>query len=208
MSAATVDYFFTLISPYTYLGHRSFVALAGEYGAEIRFRPVILSKLFENSGALPLAQRPKARQDYRFLELQRWRDKRGIPLNLRPRHFPTNPSLADRTVIALVRAGEDPGDYVESVGRACWADEEDIASREVIAGRLSRSGFDPERILAAAETPEVAAEYEANTAEAVRLNAIGSPTYVLNGEVFWGQDRLDFLEDALRSGRAPFRVPE
>lgn len=204
---AAIDYYFTLISPWAYLGHRALLDLAAARGATVNYRPVMLAKVFENSGAAPLAQRPKARQDYRFVELQRWRAKRGLPLNLKPKHFPSNPSLADRTVIALLAEGRDPGGYAEAVFRACWAEERDIADREVLAAKLDEAGHDAERVLAAADSDPIRQTYEANTAEAVALNAIGSPTYVLGGEVFWGQDRLDLLADALESGRQPYSVP-
>jgi 2-hydroxychromene-2-carboxylate isomerase len=168
----------------------------------------MLARVFENSGATPLAQRPKARQDYRFVELQRWRARRGLPLNLKPKHFPTNPSLADRTVIALLGEGRDPGDYAEAVFRACWTEGRDIADRATLAEKLKEAGHDGESVLAAAEAEAATRTYEANTAEAVSVNAIGSPTYVLRGEVFWGQDRLDLLADALESGREPYSVPK
>lgn len=204
---AEIDYYFTLLSPWAYLGHRALLELAAEHGAEVRYRPVMLAKLFENSGAFPLAQRPKARQDYRFLELQRWRAKRGLPLNLQPKHFPTNPSLADRTVLALVEAGIDPGDFAERAFEACWVEDRDIADRGVLAELLASAGHDAERHLDGAESESAQQVYAANSAAAVRLNAIGSPTYVLNGEVFWGQDRLDLLAEALESGREPYRLP-
>ena len=204
---AEIDYFFTLISPYAYLGHRAFLDLAAAYGATVRYRPVMLAKVFENSGAFPLAQRPKARQDYRFLELQRWRAKRGIAVNLKPKHFPTNPALADKTVIAMVESGADPGGYAESVFRACWAEDRDIADPGVLAEKLAAAGADAENILAVAQSETVERIYRENTESAVRINVIGSPTYVLDGEIFWGQDRLDLLADALESGRAPYRVP-
>ena len=203
-----IDYYFTLLSPWAYLGHRALLDIAAAKGATVHYKPVMLARVFENSGAAPLAQRPKARQDYRFLDLQRWRAKRGLPLNLEPKHFPTNPSLADRTVIALVAEGRDPGDYAEAVFRACWTEERDIAERETLAEKLSQAGHDAERVLAAAEAEATARVYEANTAEAVSVNAIGAPTYVLRGEVFWGQDRLDLLADALESGREPYSVPK
>ena len=204
---AAIDYYFTLVSPFSYLGHRAFLDLAEAKNTTVRYRPVMLGKVFENSGAVPLAQRPKPRQDYRFLELQRWRARRGVPLNLKPKHFPTNPALADKSVVALVEAGSDPGAYAESVFRACWAEERDIADRGVLAEKLAAAGHDSEAVLRAAESEAAQRIYEANTAEAIRINAIGSPTYVLNGEVFWGQDRLDLLADALESSRAPFRMP-
>ena len=202
-----IDYFFTLVSPFAYLGHRPLLDLAAAHGATIRYQPVMLAKVFENSGAVPVAQRPKARQDYRFLELQRWRAKRGVPLNLKPRHFPTNPALADKCVIALLDAGRDPADFMDLVFRACWSKERDIADRETIAEKLTQAGLEAEPILGAAEDDAAKEVYEANSAEAVRINAIGSPTYVLNGEVFWGQDRLDLLAEALASGRPPYTVP-
>jgi 2-hydroxychromene-2-carboxylate isomerase len=204
---ARIDYYFTLISPWAYLGHQALLDLADAHGASVVHKPVMLGKVFENSGATPLAQRPQARQDYRFLELQRWRARRGMPLNLKPKYFPANPALADRALIALTEAGRDPGDYAQRVFRACWVEEKDIFDRGVVAEALAGSGHDAEAMLAAAESEAVASRYAANTQEAIGLNAIGSPTYVLNGEVFWGQDRLDLLAEALETRRAPYSVP-
>lgn len=204
---ADIDYYFTLLSPWAYLGHQPFLDLAARHGVAIRYKPVMLSKVFENSGAVPLAQRPKARQDYRFLELQRWRAKRGAPLNLKPKHFPVSPALADKAVIGLVQAGRDPGAFVEAMFRACWAEERDISDRETVAEKLQAAGHDAGSALAAAEGDTAREAYEANTGEAIRLDAIGSPTYVLDGETFWGQDRLDLLDEALESRREPYRVP-
>jgi len=202
---AEIEYFFTHVSPWTYLGHRAFLDLAKTHGAKIVFRPVMLSKVFANSGAQPLAERPKARQEYRLVELQRWRDRRGLPLNLKPKHFPTNPGLADRAAIALVAAGKDPGDFSEAIMAACWVEEKDVADPAVVKEKLAAVGHDADRILAAADADAAKATHEKNTADAVAINAIGAPTYVLNGETFWGQDRLDLLGDALASRRAPFR---
>ena len=202
---AEIEYFYTHISPWTYLGHRAFLDLARAQGAKVVFRPVVLGKVFANSGAQPLAERPKARQEYRLVELQRWRERRGLPLNLKPKHFPTNPGLADRAAIALLAAGEDPGDFSEAVMAACWVEEKDIADADVVKEKLSASGHDADAILAAAESDAAKATHEKNSADAVAINAIGAPTYVLSGETFWGQDRLDLLGDALASRRAPFR---
>lgn len=203
----TIDYFFTLVSPFAYLGHRAFLAVAAEHGAEVRCRPVALPAIFEQTGGVPLAQRPQARRNYRFIELQRWRDKRGVPLNLRPKHFPTNPTLADRAVIALVEAGADPTAYMDAVFRACWAEERDIADRSLLAELLGAVGHAAGPVLEAAESDKAAAIHKANTEEAVAGGVIGSPTYVLNGEPFWGQDRIELLADALKSGRPPYRAP-
>ena len=202
----TIDYFFTLVSPFAYLGHRAFLDVAGKYGAEVRFRPVALMGVWEHSGAVPLPQRPQSRQEYRLIELQRWREKRRVPLNLHPKHFPTNPTLADRSVIALVEAGADPGDYAGAVLRACWADDKDVADADVLAGLLDAAGHDARAILASAESDAVAAIHQANTDAAVAAGVVGAPGYVLNGEPFWGQDRIELLADALASGREPYDV--
>ena len=200
----TIDYFFTLVSPFAYLGHRAFLDVAAEHGAEVRFRPVALMGVWEHSGAVPLPQRPQSRQDYRLIELQRWRDKRNVPLNLHPKHFPTNPMLADRSVIALVETGADPAGYAGSVARACWVDDKDIAEADVLTGLLEAAGHDAGAILAAAQSDETAAIQQANTAAAVAAGVVGAPGYVLNGEPFWGQDRIELLADALAAGRAAY----
>jgi 2-hydroxychromene-2-carboxylate isomerase len=203
---AEIEYFFTHNSTWSYLGHRAFLDLAKAHGATVRNRPVILSKVFANSGAQPIAERPKARQEYRLVEMQRWRAKRGMPLILKPKHFPTSASLADRAAIVLVAAGMDPGEFSEAIMAACWAEEKDIADPAVVKEKLAAAGHDADRILAAAESDATKATHEKNTADAVEINAIGAPTYVLNGETFWGQDRLDLLGDALTSPRAAFRA--
>ncbi len=199
-----IDYFFTLVSPFVYLGHRAFLDTARDHGAKVRFRPVALMGVWEHSGAVPLPQRPQSRQDYRLIELQRWREKRGVKLNLHPKHFPTNPTLADRSVIALVEHGADPGDYAGVVQKACWAEEKDIADADLLAGLLDQAGHDASAILAAAESDAVAAIHKANTDAAVAAGVVGSPGYVLNGEPFWGQDRIELLADAVASGRQAY----
>ncbi|QQQ00232.1 2-hydroxychromene-2-carboxylate isomerase [Lysobacter enzymogenes] len=203
MSVA-VDYYFSLISPYAYLGHAPLLALARETGAHLRYKPVRIFELFSANGGLPLGQRAPARQRYRVVELQRARAERDVPLNLTPKHFPVDPGLADRCAIALVRAGRDPAQYMDTVFRAIWAHDEDIADRGVLARALRDAGHDADAILAAADTGAVAEVYQDNTAAAIANDLPGLPGYVLNGEPFWGQDRVDALRAALVSGRAPF----
>jgi len=202
---AGIDYFFTLVSPWVYLGHDAFLETAARHGAAVRFRPVRLAAVWERSGAIPLAQRPKSRQDYRLVELQRWRAKRGLPLNLRPKHFPTNPALADRAVAALVLSGRDPAEAMRRISRALWVEEKDIADRATLAAALSAAGEDADSVLEAAEGEAAAAPIEENTQAAIGWSVVGVPGYVLAGEPFWGQDRIDLLDEALASGRPPFR---
>lgn len=199
-----IDYFFTCISPFSYFGHRAFHEVADRHGARINYRPVRLGDVFASSGALPLAQRTPARQRYRFIELQRIAAMRGLPVNLKPAFFPADPSLGDATVAALVLKGEDPFVYLDALYRTVWVDEANIADEAVIASRLAACGFDAGEILAEAKSEAMGEQVRRNSEDAVAAGAMGSPTYVLNGEPFWGQDRIDYLDQALASGRRPF----
>lgn len=202
---ATIDYFLTSISPWTYLGHDAARALAERHGATLRVRPVNLGGMFKVSGQVPLAERPAVRQRYRLIELQRHAHFRGKPLNLRPAHFPTDPTLADHTICAIVADGGDPLPYMGAVFAAVWADEKNVADEATLAGLLSAAGFDAASVLDRAKTPEIAAIRAKNTEDAIAVDASGVPCFVLGGEPFWGQDRLDLLDHALATGRPPFR---
>lgn len=199
-----IEYFFTSISPWSYLGHDAFIEIAGRRGAEIVYKPVNLGLVFPETGGLPLPKRAPARQKYRLIELKRWKEKRGLPLNIQPAHFPTDCSLADRAVLAIAAAGQDPADFLHRAYRAVWAYDRDVADEHVIEGLLADAGHDAHAILDAVKSDTITTAYEANAKEAVEKSVFGAPTYILNGEPFWGQDRIDLLSDALSSGRAPY----
>ncbi|MCO5160478.1 MAG: 2-hydroxychromene-2-carboxylate isomerase [Mesorhizobium sp.] len=201
----TIDYYLTCISPWTYLGHRLVQDVARRHGAKLVVKPVNLGEMFKVSGQVALGERPAVRQRYRFIELQRFAEMRGRPLNPKPKFFPVNPTLADHTIIAILEAGRDPLAYMDAVFSAVWAEEKDISDEMTLASLLSTAGFDAAAILAKAKGPEVAAIRARNTQDAVTVDATGVPSYVLNGEPFWGQDRIDLLDRALSSGRAPFK---
>lgn len=202
----SIEYFFTSISPWSYLGHDLFIETAARHGAEVIYKPIDLGLVFPQTGGLPLGKRAPARQKYRFVEMKRWKDKRGLPLTLQPAHFPTAFTLADCCVIAIAEAGGDPAGFLGRVYRAVWAYDRDIADEPVIEGLLADAGHDAHAIVAASKSEAVAAIYAGNAREAIDKSVFGAPTYILNGEPFWGQDRLDLLEDALSSGRAPYPV--
>jgi 2-hydroxychromene-2-carboxylate isomerase len=201
---AVIDYYFTMASPWAYLGHAAFMGLARRLGFEVRFKPISTRTVFPETGGLPLPQRHPARQRYRLVELQRWRDKRGLPLKPNARGFPFDPSLADRVVAALVDRGDDPDPFMRRAFRAVWDEERGLAEADTLRDLLARDGLDAEAVLARAESDEIRARYEANAREAIAADVIGSPCYVRDGEVFWGQDRLELLEDAIRSGRPAY----
>lgn len=202
--SVVIDYFLTSISPWTYLGHQPIQEVAARHGAVLRVRPVNLGDMFKISGQVSLADRTPVRQRYRMLELQRFAELRGRKVNLRPKHFPTNPALADHTIIAVIESGKNPFDYMDRVFSAVWADEREIADAAVLADLLTASGFDAKAALEKAGSPEIAAIRAANTQAAIAADATGVPSFVLNGEAFWGQDRIDLLDHALKTGRPPF----
>jgi len=203
--AETIDYFYSHISPWAYLGHAPFIEMAARTGVEVRFRPVNLGEVFPETGGLPLGQRHPKRQEYRWHELQRWVEKRKIPFVYKPAHFPTNPALVDTVAIALAENRVSPGTFSGLIMAACWAEEKDIADEAVVRNVLAKIGEDADNILQTASSDSVAALYAANVRDAIQIPAFGSPCYVRDGEPFWGQDRIELLEDAIVSGRAAFR---
>lgn len=202
----TIDYYLTCVSPWTYLGHRPIQQVAARHGATLVVKPVNLGEMFKVSGQVALGERPAVRQRYRFIELQRFAEMRGRKLNPRPKFFPVNPALADHTIIAILESGRDPMAYMDSVFSAVWAEDGDISDEPTLASLLAAAGFDAAAILAKAKEPETAAIRARNTQDAVEVDATGVPSFVLNGEPFWGQDRIDLLDRALSSGRAPFKA--
>ncbi|MFZ2100626.1 MAG: 2-hydroxychromene-2-carboxylate isomerase [Oricola sp.] len=205
--AQHIDYYFTSISPFSYLGHKAIADVAERHGATIAFKPVNLGGVWAESGAVPMPQRTPMRQRYRLIELQRAAEFRGLPITPKPAHFPVDPTLADHTVIAVVESGAHPGEYMTRVFEAIWVNDKNISDEGVLADVLAATGHDASSILERAASDAVAAIRATNTQDAVAADAMGAPAYVLNGEPFWGQDRIEYLERALATGRAPFAAP-
>lgn len=199
--STTVDYYFTPQSPWTYLGHERFAALARAAGATVRILPIDLGgKVFPISGGLPLGQRAPQRQAYRLVELRRHADFLGLPIHVKPTYFPVSGDDASRLIIAVdLHDGTDAAMAISgAIFTACWAQERHIASDKVLAELLEECGLDAAR-LEQSHSQAVQERYEANTAEAIEAGVFGAPTYLVGGEMFWGQDRLDFVERKLRA---------
>ncbi|MCP5072484.1 MAG: 2-hydroxychromene-2-carboxylate isomerase [Rhodobacteraceae bacterium] len=194
-----IDYFMFTLSPFTYLAGNRLEEIAQKHGCGVTYKPFALMKVFEQTGGTPPAQRHDSRKAYRMQELARVARKTGMPINLQPAHFPTNPAPSCYAIIAAQAAGGgDLSGLTRSILRACWAEEKDIAEDAVIAECLTANGFDPG--LAMSGLLSGAQEFEANTEEAVQRNVFGAPSYLVDDQVFWGQDRLDYLDDYF-SGR-------
>lgn len=194
-----VDYYMTPVSPFTYLGHDRLRVICARHGAQIRLRLVDLAKIFPASGGVALKDRAPQRQAYRLMELRRWRDFLELPLNLEPKYFPV-PAVAAATAILAVldRHGTDKAlDVAGDCLRAIWAEERDISTEGTLHDILARRGLDAAALLAHAAGSQIAATYDAHTQEGIARGVFGSPTYAYGDELYWGQDRLDFLDRAL-----------
>jgi 2-hydroxychromene-2-carboxylate isomerase len=196
----TVDYYFATQSPWTYLGHERFATLLRETGAGVRVLPMDLGKVFPVSGGLPLQKRAPQRQAYRLVELRRFSEALGVPLNPEPRFFPVAGDSAARliTAVALHDGEEAAMRLTGAVTTAVWAQERDIASLDVLAALLAENGLSAAR-LDASQQADVQARYDAQTQAAMDAGVFGAPSYVIDGELFWGQDRLDFVARKLRA---------
>lgn len=197
MHMAHIDYFFTVLSPWAYLAGTRLEETAQKHGATVTYKPLDIMGLFSRTGGTAPADRHPSRMAYRAQEMPRWAKKLGMPLNVKPAHWPTNAAPSSYALIAAQKAGGgNMGALVQGILRACWVEEKDIAQDDVIRACLAAAGFDPSLadsgLLAGAET------YSANLDEAVKRGVFGSPFYIADGDQrFWGQDRLADLDDHL-----------
>ena len=197
-----VDYFFAPQSPWAYLGHDRFTAIAKAAGARINVLPVNLGgKVFPASGGLPLAKRAPQRQAYRLVELARFSAHLGLPMNLRPKFFPVAADAAARLIIAVdEHDGSDAAMALTgALLRAVWTEERDIADATELAAMLTALQL-PARRLDDSRSAAVGTRYDADSQRAIDLGVFGAPSYLVDGELFWGQDRLDFLQRRLARG--------
>jgi 2-hydroxychromene-2-carboxylate isomerase len=195
----TIDYFLAPQSPWTYLGHARFMAMAEAARADVNVLPMDLGgKVFPVSGGLPLAKRAPQRQAYRLVELRRFSEHLGLPLNLKPKFFPVQEGDAARLIIAVAEhdGASAAMALTGAVLQAVWVHERNIADHAELAALLAAAGL-PARRLDDASSPAVQQRYDDNTQRAIDAGVFGSPSYVIDGEIFWGQDRLDFVQRRL-----------
>ena len=202
----TIDYYFTVTSPWSYLGDIRVREIAARCNVTLQHRPVNAGEIFSKTGGLPLKDRSAERQAYRLRELARWRERLKIKLNLEPTFFPASSELADKVIIVTRESGINPGPLTNAFMRTDWVDNENIADPEVVKNVLDAQGLDSVTLMASAQEEKTVHMLATHTEEAISRGVFGLPSYVTTHDLFWGQDRLEFLESSLagyESGEDP-----
>ncbi|WP_198087772.1 2-hydroxychromene-2-carboxylate isomerase [Variovorax sp. E3] len=193
----SIDCYLWMNSDWAYLGADRLDALARRHGATVRYMPVDLPAVYARTGGILLPLRAPERQRYRVAELRRWCRRLGIHVEPSPKFMCPDATLASRIVIAAGTGGPEVVALYKAILRAEWCEERDISNPRTLADIVTACGLDAQALMQRAHTDDVARTYGEFTDRAVAAGVFGSPSYVYRGELFWGQDRLDFLEEAV-----------
>lgn len=205
-----IDFYFSFVSLYTYIGYDAFQDLVNRYNLEVSYKPIDLHAVFSAGGGLPVSKRPPQRQAYRFVEMQRWRLGRNIPLVLKPKHHPSDPVIGHRMLLAALKEGSDVRQFVGNALKILWVNDLDIQDPKVMVQVANQSGLKGDELLEKSKDPAIQVDIDNLTQEAVKRQVFGTPFFFYRDEPFWGQDRLEMLEDMIRSNREPiaFKIIE
>ena len=197
-----IDYYASLNSPWTHLGAARIEAMAMAHGASLRIWPVDFGTIFPASGGLPLPKRSPQRQAYRLMELRRWREYLGVPINIEPKYFPASEQLSAACVIALRETqGDQPAiKLAHRVLKAVWQDELNPGDPATLPVLIRDVGLDPDAVIHLGAEPRWTEMRTKDTRAALDRGVFGAPSYVIGDEIFWGQDRLFFVERRLARG--------
>jgi 2-hydroxychromene-2-carboxylate isomerase len=201
--------FYSLSSPWAYFGGPKLQEIVRRHRVKLTLKPFDFQEVVPRTGGIPIRTRPEPRRSYHALELDRWRKYLGMPLVLEPKYYPADGKPpgwnkpAGWMVIAAQERGLDAPRLSHALLRALWAEERDTSNPKVRAAVGNENGFPGEELVREETGERVQALYKAYSEEAERLGVFGAPTYVLEGERFWGQDRLDFVERALAGPASP-----
>ncbi|MEO1306616.1 MAG: 2-hydroxychromene-2-carboxylate isomerase [Pseudomonadota bacterium] len=199
---AVIDYYFAPISGYAYLGHKTLMDVARSHGATVRFLPLVIGKVFAAAETTPPFAQSAPRKSYRIADQARWAKRRGLDMNAVPKFWPTDPVPACKAIFAAGQMGADQDAATFACLHAVWAEERNIADSETLSDILAGAGLPAQEIMDAAEDPALDAEIDAIAGNAIAAEVFGSPTYMVGDQRFWGQDRLDFVAEALASEAA------
>lgn len=198
---SVIEYFLALNSPWCYLGNARLAAIAAKRGAQVAVRPIKLGAVFSETGGLPLPKRSPERQSYRLQELGRWSRYLDMPIISEPRYSRVDETAAAHLVIAAESAGFDALALAGAIGAALWNRNQNISDWAVLDETALELGIDAEDLRQRFSSEELGRMHDANTRAALDKGIFGVPTYVFESELFWGQDRLDFLDRILVPSR-------
>jgi 2-hydroxychromene-2-carboxylate isomerase len=192
-------YFYSVASPWSYLGIKRLKEISKKYSAQIIEKPIdLVGKVFVATGGTPVPQRHISRQNYRLLELKRWGEFLNIKINQKPKFFPPkDPHLPALFCLASIDMGINM-DFSSKVLEHLWVKENDISNIDILKLIADDLKISFEELSKLATSDKIKKIYEANTQEAINMNIFGVPSYVYNNEIFWGQDRLELLEYSLK----------
>ena len=196
-----VDYYFSLTSPWSYLGHERLLEIVAQTQATITpFEVSFRKTIFSQTGGLPVHKRAPQRQAYRLQELARWRDFLGVELNVNPKHWPNDETIAANMLVALreTHSTETALRFAGRIMRAVWAEERDIADQDTLIAIANDALVDGSAIVKLACDPKWTALRAAETEAAMSRGVFGAPSYCVEEQIYWGQDRLDFVSRHLQ----------
>jgi len=191
----TVEFYFDFGSPYSYLAYKALPGIAAAHGAQIVWRPMLLGGVFKATGNHSPVEIP-AKGKWMQQDMQRWAARYGAVFRNNP-HFPINTLVLMRGAAGMQMRGQDFDKYVEAIFRAMWENPRNLGEPQELAAVLRQAGFDADAFLALVNDPAVKEQLKKNTEEAVARGVFGAPTFFVGEEMFWGQDRLDFVAAAL-----------
>ena len=182
-------------SPWTFLGHKKVNEISKKNNCELDIMPVNYGEIFPVSGGLPVHKRPLQRQKYRLQELKRWSEFLKIKLNPEPKHFPSRSLLPSKVIISVkILNFENVNDIAYAIMEGLWIKEMNIDDPKNLKKILTRFIKTADEVIDFSESKQVEKEMNEYTKEAINLAVFGAPTYIINDQIYWGQDRLDFLE--------------
>jgi 2-hydroxychromene-2-carboxylate isomerase len=196
-----IEYFYSAHSAYAYLGSRRLMEIAREAGRELVHRPVALTQVIDGAGSTPTATRTQKFRAYYFgREIERWSQRRGAPVvDGIPTYHRNDTTLSNCALIAGTLNDININALAHAFLEGHWQDDADLNDADTLAHLIASVGLDARELLDLATTDAVTKAYAANTTEAIERSVFGSPTYFLDGDMFYGQDRLEMLENALRT---------